>query len=172
MLEVRPDGAVPVDLVVPWSAGPRGLVQTAGDGLAKRLGQLAQQVVDDLAHHQPRRLLGLAGHDPAEREQIGDEVNVGFDGVEQLGLQQHLAEAEPIEGVLLQHLDDRSGEVLADVAQPAGHAGRRASQAASSVLRTRSLGLVRAALSTVIEQPQGAIHRQIPGAQAAADAVG
>ena len=90
MLEVGPDGAVPVDLVVPRPARSRRPVQAAGHRLPQRFGELPEQVIDDLSHHQAGRLLGLAGHDPTERKEVGDEVDVGLDGGQQLRLHEHL----------------------------------------------------------------------------------
>ena len=56
-------------------------------------------------------------------------LEIGLDGREELGLEQHLFEAEPLECILLDHLDDSRGEEFADVAEPASDPWRRRSVA-------------------------------------------
>src|SRR5437764_1185419 len=76
-----------------------------------------------------------------------------------LGLQQHLAEVEPLERVLLQHADDRRGEELADIPQPARHVRRRAAEPAAAVL-----GAARAVLggrAPAVEGAQGLVHPRV-----------
>ena len=52
----------------------------------------------------------------------------GCDGLQQLGLEQQLAQAEPVHGVALHHLHDRGREVGADVAEPPRHPRSAAAQ--------------------------------------------
>ena len=49
----------------------------------------------------------LAGIDAAERDQLGREVDVGLDRLEQLRLEEHPAQVQPLEGVLLHDRHDR-----------------------------------------------------------------
>ena len=69
------------------------------------LGGLALRQVDVLAHAGPTRVV---------------------DGREELGLQEHLLEPEPLKRIFLNHLDDRGREERADVPEPLRHRRRRA----------------------------------------------
>src|SRR5262249_42523802 len=71
--------------------------------------------------------------DAGELSQRRDEVDVGHDRIEELGLDEELAEIEPREGVLLEDADDLGRKVGADVAEPARHRRSRAAEAALAV---------------------------------------
>ena len=61
---------------------------------------------------------------------VADQVDVGLDRVQQLGLEQHRGQVEPLDRVPLHHLDHAGREVGADVTEPAGHPGRRRTEPA------------------------------------------
>ena len=78
-------------------------------------------------------LLGLGRHDRAQRDQVGDEIDVGLDRLEELRLHQHLLQVEPLEGILLDDLHDLARErttgyrpSTAPLAAPSGRARRAA----------------------------------------------
>ena len=106
--------------------------------LAHRVGQLA------LAAPRPPcappcagGLPGLGRDDAVQRQQRGDQVHVRLDRLQHLRLQQHLAQVEPLQRVLLHHLHDRSWgstrgcrpasarRSATEAAQPAAAARRR-----------------------------------------------
>jgi len=62
-----------------------------------------------------------------------DEVDVGLDGFQHLGLEEHSLEVEPLERVLLHNANDRRREVRSDVAQPSRNGRCRASETATPV---------------------------------------
>lgn len=76
----------------------------------------------------------MLGDDAVEGHQVGDEVDVGFHGLQHFWLQQHLVQVEPLQGILLHNAHDGAGEVVADIAQPASHVGGGAAQAAAPFL--------------------------------------
>ena len=110
----------------------RGAIQAAAHRLLHRVGQLALQILHDLAHDLPRRILRLLGDDVAQREQRRHQMHVGVDLLQHLRLQQHLRQVQPLQRVLLHHAHRRRGEVGADVAEPARHVRRRARPARRS----------------------------------------
>jgi hypothetical protein len=73
---------------------------------------------------------GFGGQDVFEGEECGDEMNVGLDGLEEFGFEKHLLEVEALEGVFLHELDDGGGEILAEIAEPAGDVGTGGAEAA------------------------------------------
>jgi len=64
---------------------------------------------------------------------------------QQLWLQQHSGQAQPVHRVALHDLDHRAGEELPDVSQPSGHTRRRLAQAAGAGLRLGRFALVQRA---------------------------
>ena len=144
--QVGVDRARPVDVGRARAAGAAGPGERAAHGLAGAVGEalleLAEHRGDDLAGRRP----GLVGQGPVELDEQRDEVQVGLQLVEQLRLEQQLAEVEALDGVALQHLHDRRREVAADVAEPAGDRRRRAGQAAGApaAATARRLAVVRA----------------------------
>ena len=56
-------------------------------------------------------------------------MHVGLDRGEHLGLEQQPGQAEPLDRVLLHHLDDADREERADIAEPARDPGGRRAQA-------------------------------------------
>jgi len=97
--------------------------------------QPLHQLLDHLGDHDPRGLLGLVRHHAAQRDQVGDQVDVGLDGGEEFGFEQHLAQALALERVLLDHLHHGCGEKFADVTQPFRDARRRSAETAAALLR-------------------------------------
>ena len=96
---------------------------------SSRSHQLGDDVGDDAARH----VLGLRRHHVAQRDQVGDEVHVGLDRLQEFRLHQHLLQVEPLEGVLLDDLHDllpgrRSGcrPSIAPRVAPSGRARRAA----------------------------------------------
>ena len=82
-------------------------------------------------------LLGLLRDDAVERDQGRDEVDIGLDRLEHFGFEQHLLQAQALEGVLLHHAHDRGREVGADVAEPARHVRRGSAAKAPLASRRR-----------------------------------
>jgi len=123
--EVGVHGAEPVDVAGAGPATPVGPGERTVHGRTRPVGepllQLGEDPGDDVAGGRSR----LVGQEVVELDQHGDQVVVGFDRLEQLGFEQELPEVEPLDRVPLHDLDDRLGEVRPDVAEPAGHAGRR-----------------------------------------------
>src|SRR5712671_4060006 len=78
-----------------------------------------------------------------------------LDCLEHLLLEEHLLEAEAVERVLLHDAHDLRRKVLADVAEPARHGGRRSREVAAS------LG--------VVERLEGAVHRKLASLEAETD---
>ena len=81
--------------------------------------EIGEDPSDDLPRCRPR----LVGEQMVQLDEQGDEVDVGFDGLEQLGFEEELAQIEPLDRVPLHHLNHRLREVGADVTQPARHRG-------------------------------------------------
>ena len=117
----------------PRPAGAGGAVEGPLTAWRVRLREPPLEVLDDLAHDRAGRLARALGDHAGEREQVADQVHVGLDGLQHLGLQQHLAQAEPLDGVALHHLHDLRREVRADVAQPAGDVRRGGAQARAAL---------------------------------------
>ena len=140
--------------------------QRAAHGLAGAVGEprleLRQDLADDLAGRRP----GLVGQRPVELDEQRHEVEVGFQLVEQLRLEQQLVQVEALDGVALQHLHDRRREVAADVAEPAGDGRRRPGQAAGAAgAPARGRGLV-------VERAERDVDALVVAAQVDAGAVG
>ena len=74
---------------------------------------------------------GRLRHHLVEADQGADQVDVGLHRVQQLGLEQHRGQVEPLDRVPLHHLHHAGREVGADVAQPAGHPRRRRAEPAA-----------------------------------------
>jgi hypothetical protein len=72
-----------------------------------------------------------SGSSCVELDQQRDEVQVGFDRLEQLGFEQQLTQVVALDGVALEHLHDRRREVAADVAEPARDGRRRPAEPAA-----------------------------------------
>ena len=77
--QVAPDRPVPVDVAVARAARDGRPVERPGDGLPQRALQAALDVLDDLADDRARGRPGLGRHDPAERDQLGRELQVRLD---------------------------------------------------------------------------------------------
>src|SRR5215212_7415175 len=123
VLQVGADGAVPVYVRRPWTAGAGGAVQGAAHGLFRLLREAAFQFPDQLPHDPAGRVLRLLRYNVAEGDEGGYQVHVGLYGLEHLRFEEHALEAEPFQGVLLHDAHDRRGEVRADVTEPAGDVG-------------------------------------------------
>jgi hypothetical protein len=134
----------------------RAAVQRAGDGRQRVCGDALFDLADDLFHDHARgRLRGL-GHYAVEAQQRTDQVHVGFHRFEQFRLQQQLRQVQPIDRIALHDLDDGGRKVIADVAEPARHLGRRATETARAFAGCR--GVV-----GVVQRRQRRIHRSIVG---------
>ena len=70
-------------------------------------------------------------------------MEVGLELVQQLRLEQQPAQVEPVDGVALEHLHDRTREVPTDVAEPPGNRRRRLGQARPLAPLPRPDGAVR-----------------------------
>ena len=79
VLQIGADGAVPVDLVWSRPIGARGAIQAAPHSLDQAVGKLTLKFVDDLAHHLARGILRFFGYHPAERHQVGYQVDIRLD---------------------------------------------------------------------------------------------
>ena len=97
VVQVLTNRAVPVDFIGPRTGGARGFVQGAADRLGHRVAKLPLEILDHFPHHVPGGFLRLVRNDILERKQCADELNVGLDILERLGLQQHLLQIEPRE---------------------------------------------------------------------------
>jgi hypothetical protein len=138
-------------------------VQTSGDGLAHRVCELALQVFHNLPHDDPGRFTRRGGHHGVEREQVRHEVYIGLDRLEQLWLSQHLPKIEPIEGILLHDLDDRSRKILPDVPEPARDPGRGRSHSDAV--------LVLLLILRVVELRESLVHHLVIRGEGAAGAL-
>ena len=124
---------MPVDFVVTRAAVARRTVEAAGYRLPERVGQPSLQLFDDALNHQPGGLAGLGGDCALQRDERGNEVNVRLQRLQHFALEQQLLEIEPLHRVLLHDSHDRGREILANIAKPAGHGGRGASQSAAAL---------------------------------------
>jgi len=84
-------------------------------------------------------------------------MNVRLDRREHLGFEQHPAQIQTFERILLHHAHYRRRKIFADVAEPARDARRGASQTALAV--------------GVVKRGERPIHRQIGASQVASRAV-
>ena len=84
---------------------------------------------------------------------------------EELGLQQHLLQAQPVEGILLDDLDDSRRKELADVAEPARDGGGGGAKSAAPAAGCALAPPARS--SRVVEAGEGAVEPLIAVAQAA-----
>jgi hypothetical protein len=103
--------------------------------MASAVRRSSPQFGDHLGDDDSRGTPGLLRHHPAQRDEVGNEAHVSFDSREEFGLDQHLAQALPLERVLLDHLDYRRGEELANVAQPFRDPWCRRGKSAAALLR-------------------------------------
>ena len=124
--------AVPVDVSRPWAMGTAGTAHRARDGGASLVGDPPLDLSNDLAHHDARSPLGGVRHHVTQAHQRADQVNIGLDRIEQLRLQQHRGEMQPLDGISLHHLDHAGRKVGPDVAEPAGDPRRGRAEAARS----------------------------------------
>lgn len=125
MAQIPDDRARPIDIGMarpPRSAPP---VDGTADRLAGSCLEFCEQFLDDLGDHLARCCFGLLRHHRAQRDQVRHEMNVGLAGRQEFRLEQHLFQAEPLEGVLLDHLHDGRRKELADIAEPTGDPWRR-----------------------------------------------
>jgi len=97
MAPIGGDGAVPVDLGHAWAAVAHGAVQSAGDGGAHGFGELAHEFIDDFTHDEAGGVLCFGGEDARERNEAGDEMDVGRHRFEHFGLEKHFSHAEAVE---------------------------------------------------------------------------
>jgi hypothetical protein len=105
--QVGGDGAVPVDVGQLRPAAPRRPVEGAVDALDGGGGEAGLEVVGHRPDHRPGRLPGVLGDGPAQPDQGGHQPEVGLHGVEHLGFEQEVAQAEAIHGVGLHDLHHR-----------------------------------------------------------------
>ena len=75
------------------------------------------------AHHLARGGFGVVWNDAGQGDQVGHQMHIGMGAFQHFGLQQHLAQVQPLQRIVLHDLHHGAGEILADVAQPARHAG-------------------------------------------------
>ena len=133
--QVGADRARPVDVGEARPARALGAWLTRA---ADRLGGLAARASPS-ARRRPcatTMARGVLASSPAWRragDEIGDEMHVRLQRRQEFRLEQHLLQAEALEGVLLDHLHDRRREELADVAEPARDARRRCAEAAAAL---------------------------------------
>ena len=160
MPQVGADRAVPVDLRQPRPAIALAAVQGTRHRRAHRLLEPLHQFVDDLAHHAARRLLRARRNHPRQRHQVGHQVHVRLHALQHLRLQQHVAQVQTLQRVLLHHLHHRAREVLADVAQPARHARRGVAPPPAPVIAQTAV--------VVVERAQRLVHLRRVAVQRAA----
>ncbi len=166
--EVGPDRAVPVDVAVTWPTAPGRAVQGTGERRPRAGGQPALQVLDDLAYDGARRLLGRLRHGLAEREQGADQMDVGFDRLQHLRLQQQGGEPEPVHRVALHDLDDGGRKVRTDVAEPAGHARGGCPEPRGTICSAPAARFPAAA----VQRGQRSVHRGVACGELVSRAVG
>jgi hypothetical protein len=135
--KIRADGARPVDVAKAGTAGPARAVDRAADGRGRAPAEFLHEIRDDFRHDHPRGGLGPFGHGRAQADEIGDEMDVGLEGLEKFRLEQQRLQVEPVEGVALDDLDDRRREELPDLAEPARDFRRRGAESAALVLFRR-----------------------------------
>ena len=161
--QIGANGAVPVDLGMARTAVALAAVQRTGHGAAHGLFQLFHQLVHHLAHHQPCRGLGVLRDDRAQRDQVRHQMYIGLHVFQHLGLQQQLAQLQPLHGVALHDLHDLAGKVFADIAEPARDGWRGV--AASTLARAQLAVLF-------IQRGQGLVHFLQAARDAAAAGIG
>src|SRR4051812_49331455 len=122
--QVCRDGAMPVDLAWAWTPCSLRPVDGSTDDADRLVLESREQLVDYPPHYHARGLLGFLGDGRSQRHEIGDEVNIGFEGGEELRFEHERLQVQPLEGILLDDLHNRGGKKFADVAQPARDARR------------------------------------------------
>ena len=139
--QVGRDRHRPVDVAGAGPTRARRPRERATHGLAGLVGEASLEVGEHLGDHLAGGRPRLVGEVPVEFDEQRDEVDVGFEAVEQLRFEQQLAQVEPLDGVALEDLHDRRREVAADVAEPAHDRRLRAAEpAGSSGAPPRSVG--------------------------------
>ncbi len=118
--------------------------ESAAQRLDRPAPQAPQEILDDLGDDAPRRVLRRLGDGGAQGHQVGEQVDVWLERLQEVRLHQQRLEVQALEGVLLDDLDDACRKELADVAQPARHARRRGAEPAFARARLR-----------VVERPEG-----------------
>ena len=98
-----------------------GACQRAVDRGAGAVAQLALELGEHVGHDGAGGGAGLVGQQMVELDQQRDEMQVGLDRRQQLGLEQQLAQVEPLDRVALHDLHHLAREVATDVAQPYGN---------------------------------------------------
>jgi hypothetical protein len=157
VLQVGADRGRPVDIGQARPAVASGAIQRSEHRAMQVGGQPALDLLDHLADDYASGLPCPFRQRTAQREQHADQVDVRFDGLEQLGLDQHPPQAQPLQRVLLQNPDQRGGKVGSDIAEPAGHRGSRGAQPRITVLADRRSG--------VVDSRQRAVQASVPGTQ-------
>ena len=160
--QIRLDRVRPVDVTRAGSPGARRPGQRAAHCLTCLVAQPLLDLGQHLRDHLARRGAGLVGEQLVQLDEHRHEPDVGFDRLEQLGFEQELAEVETFDGVTLQDLDDRRGEVPADVAEPADDTWLRPAEAPGPTRRTASPPIGGAA---VVERTERSVDPDIVTAQ-------
>ncbi len=101
-----------------WPARAPLLVQRTTDRLDRAAFKPLQQIADHFGDNLAGRLPRLFRHRRAQRDEIGDQMDVRLDSGQELGLQQHLLQAKSLERIALHHLHDARRKELADIAEP------------------------------------------------------
>jgi hypothetical protein len=98
--QVLGDGPRPVDVAVARAAGAAGRSTAPRIVSVVRVSSFSISSLTTFRHHLAGGVLGLFRHDRTQRDQIGDEVDIGLQGGEEFRLQQHLLQAQALERVL------------------------------------------------------------------------
>ena len=103
---------------------------------------------------------------------VATRCTSGWTESQQLGLEQHRGQVEPLDGVPLHHLDDAGREVGPDVAQPAGHPRRRRRRARRRGRRCRLRRVGSARRRRARPGPRPSRARPRPAAASSASSAG
>jgi hypothetical protein len=139
MPEIGADGARPVDIGMTGTTGATLAVKRASQRLDGAMLQPLHEIVDNFLYDNADGILAPFRDRRSERHEIGDEMHVGFQRLEEFRLHQQILQVKPLEGVLLDHLNQRGGKKLANVAEPARNARRRRAEPALAFFGLRSV---------------------------------
>jgi len=156
VFEVAANGPFPVDRGRVGQGRVFVPIEGAHDGLADFLFEQTFDFFDYGADDDARGFLGAFGNAAFEGHQGADELRVGLDVFEQLGLEEELGQPFFLDGVILDDGDDVFFEVGADVAEPFGQIGSGGAKTCGTLATAPALGAFAAGF--VVDGSEGFIH--------------
>jgi hypothetical protein len=120
MAKVPINGAMPV--YVPRSRAPSVVIAAVCSphyGFAQRSAQALFQFSGDVPHHLASGMPCLLRHNLVQGYQRGCQMDIRLQRRQQFRLRKHLRQTQALQSVALQQLNDGSGKIAPNIAQPA-----------------------------------------------------